>query len=39
MVLGEVEETIYAVDEDDEDEEVKVRRSLQKDLSAADTDG
>jgi hypothetical protein len=24
MVLGEVEETIYAVDEDDEDEEVKV---------------
>ncbi|KAK0388354.1 Sm-like ribonucleoprotein [Sarocladium strictum] len=23
MVLGEVEETIYAVDEDDEDEEVK----------------
>ena len=25
MVLGEVEETIYAVDEDDEDEEVKVR--------------
>lgn len=24
LVLGEVEETIYAVDEDDEDEEVKV---------------
>jgi U6 snRNA-associated Sm-like protein LSm3 len=27
LVLGEVEETIYAVDEDDEDEEVKVRRA------------
>lgn len=24
LVLGEVEETIYAVDDDDEDEEVKV---------------
>jgi hypothetical protein len=24
-VLGEVEETIYEIDEDDEDEEVKVR--------------
>lgn len=25
LVLGEVEETIYVVDEDEEDEEVKVR--------------
>ena len=28
LVLGDVEETIYAVDENDEDEEVKVRKSL-----------
>jgi len=27
-VLGEVEETIYAVEDDDEDEDVKVRSSL-----------
>lgn len=26
LVLGEVEETIYVVDDDEEDEEVKVRR-------------
>ncbi|GJN71728.1 U4/U6-U5 snRNP complex subunit lsm3 [Purpureocillium lilacinum] len=28
LVLGEVEETIYAVEDDDEDEDVKVRSSL-----------
>jgi hypothetical protein len=28
LVLGEVEETIYTVDEDDEDEEVKVSHGL-----------
>ncbi|KAK0380232.1 LSM domain-containing protein [Colletotrichum limetticola] len=33
LVLGEVEETIYVVDEDEEDEEVKVRRLDELDVS------
>jgi hypothetical protein len=31
-VLGDVDETIYVVDEDDEDEEVKVRSRLAADF-------
>lgn len=31
-MLGEVEETIYTVDEDDDDEEVKVSRTLPKSM-------
>ncbi|KXH29893.1 LSM domain-containing protein [Colletotrichum nymphaeae SA-01] len=34
LVLGEVEETIYVVDEDEEDEEVKVRRLDELDVSS-----
>ncbi|UQC77085.1 LSM domain-containing protein [Colletotrichum lupini] len=34
LVLGEVEETIYVVDEDEEDEEVKVRRLDEFDVSS-----
>ncbi|OLN82715.1 putative U6 snRNA-associated Sm-like protein LSm3 [Colletotrichum chlorophyti] len=34
LVLGEVEETIYVVDEDEEDEEVKVRGAAHPQFNA-----